>query len=197
MKKASLSLASSNSMQHANVLESHLETELSKLESRRDSILHIARQTATACSQDIGDEGNQVDVADGKEKYDEGPVMDLVSSDEESNAETSAGEFEGPIFDDLLEMYISDQDSGLQPLTDAQQSVYSIAMEGDETEAVAIHPYSNVTLLRKDMRRILPGEWLSDEVFLAVLDLHVALWLLRAGDVFAVRPHVNIRFLRR
>mmetsp|Transcript_34602 Transcript_34602/g.82074 ORF Transcript_34602/g.82074 Transcript_34602/m.82074 type:complete len:273 (-) Transcript_34602:673-1491(-) len=70
-----------------------------------------------------------------------------------------------------LELYCSEWDVGLTPLTEEDELLYKQGIGTPEHAVVAMHPITRDRLYGKDMWRLQPGEWLGDEVINMYLKL--------------------------
>ena len=119
-------------------------------------------------------EGSVVELGSSDEEEEQeaeqSDVVDLADSDDEEEEEVQGGsEEDGEEAEEVdeYELYVGGGfDSGLRALTPRQESLYNAVMNGPDLEVVAKHPISKEELLRKDFRRVMPGEWLSDEVLI-------------------------------
>mmetsp|Transcript_39410 Transcript_39410/g.111666 ORF Transcript_39410/g.111666 Transcript_39410/m.111666 type:complete len:467 (+) Transcript_39410:328-1728(+) len=167
---------SQSTIQAASRQEAELKQRLEKLKLRRSQHGHVREDSG----QHFSDEAHSVDWEEPKqtaeveaEEVEKADVMNLISTDEEEEEEeagkeapSSDDEEEGEqdVVRDLFE-YLSDVDTGLARLPQQSGAIYQVVMNGgSDEEVLARHPESHDTLQRKDMRRLMPGVWLSDEV---------------------------------
>ncbi|XP_075265140.1 uncharacterized protein LOC142357376, partial [Convolutriloba macropyga] len=154
----------------ASTQQAELQERLDKLQllrSRRDQKVEEEVPHDELESEPGTDEEEQEEEAQEHDETD--GVLDLISSDEEEaesppSEEDEEEEAEVDMVKDIYQ-YLSDVDTGVAPLVQGFPAVYAYAMHGEsDGEVVARHPESQDELTRKDLRRLLPGEWLSDEV---------------------------------
>jgi hypothetical protein len=203
--KRSLALASKESVQLEKDLNQLGLSRMQHTESLRQQKELIAEKEKLEEPEEEEDSVVALSSTDEEdEEKEDRRVVEIVSSDEEEE-EVGVDRFWGEAEEEKVDeysLYVTDQDSGLRPLTRRQQDLYAEVMKGPDRDVVAKHPICKDELLRKDLRRIGPGEWLSDEVatdpsFTSLLSIPLHLFLLPSvliphpGPKLLSEPHYS------